>query len=109
MPENTNDAFSEADRRTFGRIVARTWTDAEFAQRYLFEPRTVLREHGIEYPEDQLVPPVPPRPDGDLSLDELELAAGASTAGSAGTAGTLSCPAGCVGTFGSAGSFGKEA
>jgi putative thiazole/oxazole-modified microcin (TOMM)-like peptide len=106
MPDSTPVEFSDADRRTFAKIVARTWTDAEFAQRYLIEPRSVLREHGIEYPEDALVPPVPPRPDGELSLDELEMAAGAC-AGSVGTAGTASCPLGCAGTFGSAFCYGE--
>jgi hypothetical protein len=68
------------------RVVAKAWSDEHFKQRLLDDPKTVLREHGIEMPagvdvklvEDSgktvhLILPVRPE---ELSLDELDEVAG---------------------------------
>ncbi|AFM23537.1 NHLP leader peptide family RiPP precursor [Desulfomonile tiedjei] len=37
---------------TFGKIVAKAWSDEAFKQRLLLETDAVLKEHGIRVPED---------------------------------------------------------
>ena len=69
-------------------IVAQSWLDETLRRRLLEEPAAVLREHGVELPENTrvqavegdvntLILPTPRRPEGmELSEEELEAVAG---------------------------------
>jgi hypothetical protein len=107
--------------RLYGQIVARAWVDDDFKARFLGDPTAVMREAGMSVPagtevralentDHVLHVVVPPRPDGEVSEEELTAAAGGGstvgTGGSVGTAGTMTCPVMtlfCVGSAGTAG------
>ena len=36
----------------FPRIVAKCWADEDFKEQFLADPRTVLREEGVDIPEE---------------------------------------------------------
>ena len=92
MPE-TN--FSDADRSKFAGLVAKIWVEPELAARYEEDPHTVLAEHGIKLAKGMSVPEIPERPEGDLSIEELEgVAAGISVS-------SLACAACPVSSFSS--------
>jgi putative thiazole/oxazole-modified microcin (TOMM)-like peptide len=102
--------LGDDDRRKFAKIVANVWTDDSFAQRYANSPYDVLAEHGIDYPQSVQAPLVPPKPEGDLSLEALEAVAAGAAEGTTGTAGSASSvstiggtafTAACAGTYGS--------
>ena len=38
-------------QKDFATLVTRAWTDKDFKQRFLADPRAVLKENGIEVPE----------------------------------------------------------
>jgi hypothetical protein len=67
-----NSFVNDEDRRRFATVVANVWSDESFARRYADVPHEVLAEHGIEHPTSVPAPPVPPRPEGDMSLEQLE-------------------------------------
>jgi hypothetical protein len=71
-PETT---FTDADRAKFAGLVAKIWNDPELAAQYESDGRAVLAEHGIVYPQDVALPAIPERPEGDISIEELESAA----------------------------------
>ena len=69
-------------QKQWGLLVAEVWSDDNLKQRLIDDPATVLREYGIEVPDDvefrvvedtdrvkHLV--LPPCPSDDLSDDEL--------------------------------------
>jgi hypothetical protein len=69
--------------------VARAWSDEAFKRRLLAEPSAVLREQGMDVAPGVEVRVVedaarlrhlvlPPRPEGELSEEQLEQAAGGS-------------------------------
>jgi putative thiazole/oxazole-modified microcin (TOMM)-like peptide len=93
--------LSDEDRRKFAKIVARIWSDSEFADRYTAEPYRVLAESGIDYPPTVAPPLVPRKPEGELSLEALEAVASAgdtvSSASSISTVGGCAFTASCVG------------
>ena len=94
------DNISDSDRKNFARLVAAAWADDALTQRYQDNPVAVLAEYGIE-PSDGVQPPgLPPRPDGEFSVEQLESVAG-EAASTFGTAGTATCPGACCGTYGS--------
>jgi putative thiazole/oxazole-modified microcin (TOMM)-like peptide len=68
--------MGDEDRRRFAKIVASAWSDESFARRYTSAPYAVLAEYGIEYPSHVQPPPVPAKPDGEMTLETLELVAG---------------------------------
>ncbi|MFF3664855.1 hypothetical protein [Microtetraspora malaysiensis] len=82
---------SQSDGKRFARLVARAWSDESIRERYEQNPRELLAEAGIDWPEDVPVPELPARPDRALDLESLETSAG----GALSTIGTVSCPAGC--------------
>jgi putative thiazole/oxazole-modified microcin (TOMM)-like peptide len=86
MDEQTH-AMSADDKRILAKVVARAWSDAEFARRYDAEPHEVLREYGIELPADAEPPTLPGCPGGVLTVEELESvnAAGGMTLNCVGT------------------------
>ena len=102
---------------TYGELIARAWTDADFAAKLKSDPAAALAEAGVDVPagakvtsyfaeENEIVVLVPPKPSEELSDEALEAMAGGScsTDGTAGTVGTVGCPAtlGTAGTTGSA-------
>jgi putative thiazole/oxazole-modified microcin (TOMM)-like peptide len=95
MDENT---LAEPDRKRFARLVAQAWAEDDLTARYQAQPRTVLGEYGIHLTDDVATPVLPPRPDGEFSLEQLEAVAG-SAASTFGTVGSVSCPAASTGSI----------
>lgn len=116
------ERFQELARQN-AQFMAKVWSDPAFKQRFMQDPAAVLREQGVDVPEDvefrvventdkvvYLI--VPPPPSDDISDEQLDAVAGGSSVGTAtGTVGTvlgtLSCPAMTVGTLASAGTLGS--
>lgn len=78
----------EAACQAFGKVIAQAWSDEDYKDRLLSDPRSVLAEAGIELEEGveikvveeapgvrHLVLPAPPA-DGQLSDEELSQIAG---------------------------------
>ena len=70
----------------WGKVVAKAWSEELFKRRFLADPKTVLKEHGIEVPGEVTIKVMedsgttvhlvlPARP-GELSDAELEKVAG---------------------------------
>ena len=70
-------------------LFAACWKDEALKARFMADPKTVLKEHGLDVPEDldvkvvenaddcvHITLPAPPAGDMDLSDDELSNAAG---------------------------------
>ena len=78
----------QESEKAWGKVVAKAWSDELFKKRLLADPKTVLKEHGIEVPETTTVKVVedsdtsvtlilPPPPAEELTEDELkQVAAG---------------------------------
>jgi hypothetical protein len=100
--------LGDEDRRKFARLIAAAWADEDVKGRYEREPSELLAEYGAAYPEGVATPPLPGKPVGELSVEELETAAGGTlgSASSVSTIGTLSGTAGSGLTASSAGSSG---
>ncbi|MFC4535342.1 hypothetical protein [Sphaerisporangium dianthi] len=77
------------DRKKFARLVAAAWEDGDLRGRYETAPRAVLSQYGIAYPAGVPTPPLPPRPDGEFDIADLDTAAGTSAPGSVSTVATL--------------------
>jgi hypothetical protein len=43
--------FTKAQERDYYAIVAHTWVDEGFRKKFLADPRKVLSEHGINFPD----------------------------------------------------------
>jgi len=72
MPENS-EVFTDSDRAKFAGLVARAWNDPELAARYGSDSHTVLAENGIVLPAGVDAPAIPTRPEGDISIEELDM------------------------------------
>jgi hypothetical protein len=83
----TENEQAQAFWRTWSRLVARSWVDAEFKKRLVSEPAAVLAEHGFPVPEEttvriiehdsnEAILPLPSRPPEELSDDDLDKVAG---------------------------------
>ena len=84
------------DRAKFSALVARVWGDQDLEARYASEPTAVLAEHGVVIPEGSKAPEIPARPEGDLTIEELEdVSAGLRPA----TFFTAACPVSSFGTI----------
>jgi hypothetical protein len=96
--------------KQWSQIVARAWADEAFKSRLLAEPKTVLREHGLEMAPDldvKIVEDVgnvrhfvlPANPIGELTDEELSPTAGADSfsgfSGGCGRCGRCGC-GGCA-------------
>ena len=81
------DPRRQEQARTWGQVVARAWSDEAFKRRLLAEPGAVLGEQGLELRAGvevrvventaevvHLVLPAPP--EGELSEEQLDRAAG---------------------------------
>ncbi|WP_322748540.1 MULTISPECIES: hypothetical protein [unclassified Frankia] len=94
MSENSY-VVSDEDRTRFATMVARIWGDPELEARYAGDARSVLAEFGITLPESAPTPEIPAKPEGDLSIEELDsVAAGLSVS-------SLACAACPVSSFSS--------
>ncbi len=70
--------------RQWAKVIAMAWLDESFKKRLLADPTTVLKEHGIEFPQGlkvnllegrpgEINVTLPPRPDSTSgSVEELE-------------------------------------
>ncbi|HXE72790.1 MAG TPA: NHLP leader peptide family RiPP precursor [Candidatus Nitrosotenuis sp.] len=79
--------MSAADtHKNWSRLVAKVWSDEGLKKRLMADPKTVLREHGIQIPAgmnvtvhenspSQLHIALPARPGADTELAEHELEA----------------------------------
>jgi putative thiazole/oxazole-modified microcin (TOMM)-like peptide len=92
--------LGDEDRKRFAKLIAQAWSDEGVKDRYEREPRAVLNEFGITYPDGIDVPTVPGKPVGEFSVEELEMAAGSCL----GTASSLSTIGGTAFTAATAGS-----
>jgi hypothetical protein len=74
-------------QKAYGKVVAKAWSDEDFKAKLLADPKTVLKENGLEFPEDVELRVeettdkivhlfLPPEPTGQLSEEELEKVAG---------------------------------
>ena len=106
-------------RKAYGQIIAKSWSDPAFAKRLQSDPRTVLKEHGIEVPAgvevkvvhsgpNEMHVPLPARPSGELDDEHLKNVAAGYSVGTAGSFGTAGCPISSAGTLGTAGSGGSD-
>ena len=77
----------EEFQKAYGKVVAKAWADPDFKAKLLADPKTVLKENGVEIPEDAEILVVentdkivhlilPPAPTGQLSEEALENLAG---------------------------------
>ena len=82
-----DEAMSPDDRRRFARLVASAWADSAVRDRYEQDPRAVLAEYGIEWPEGAPTPALPADPGDEIDVESLEITAGGALA----TIGTVSC------------------
>jgi hypothetical protein len=92
--------FGDQDRRKFARLVAATWQDGGLRGRYESDPGALLSQYGIAYPEGVPTPPLPPKPEGEFDIADLETAAGSSaytTDGTASSVGSALCGSLCFG------------
>lgn len=74
-------------QKRYTHIVGKAWADEEFKRRLIADPKAVLREEGIEIPDDVEVRVVentekvfylslPPKPSEEVSDEELERISG---------------------------------
>ncbi|WP_214409268.1 hypothetical protein [Sphaerisporangium fuscum] len=68
--------LGDEDRRKFARLIAAAWDDEVIRRRYETEPRALLGQYGIVYPEGVPTPPLPSKPEGEFDIADLESAAG---------------------------------
>ena len=99
---------TEAWRASYGKVVAKAWSDAAFKARLLKDPQAVLAEAGVEMPPGVTVKVVentdntmhlilpPPPPAGELTDEALDKVAGAFSGVCSSTAksSSTSCGAG---------------
>nr|WP_062337248.1 thiocillin family RiPP [Herbidospora sakaeratensis] len=95
--------LGDEDRAKFARLIAAAWADEDVKARFDQEPRELLAEYGVVIPEGVPTPLLPARPEGEFSVEDLQVAAGAQVEGCVGTAGTLGTIGGCAGTAGTYG------
>jgi hypothetical protein len=75
--------LGDEDRKKFARLVAAAWEDGDLRARYENDPRALLSQYGIAFPEGVPAPPLPVKPEGEFDITDLEIAAaGTSEPGS---------------------------
>jgi len=100
---------TEDHAKAYGQIIARAWSDPDFAAKLKSDPAAALAEAGIDVPEgakitsyfateNEIVVLVPPKPSEELTDEALEAMAGGGCAGTLGSNGI-----GCFGTIGTNG------
>jgi hypothetical protein len=119
MPQHDHASIDKF-RKAYGQIIAKSWTDPAFASRLQRDPRTVLKEHGIDVPDgvevrvvhsapNEVHMPLPAKPSGELDDEHLKNVAGGYCVGTAGSIGTAGCPVSTAGSLFTAGSAGSDA
>jgi hypothetical protein len=81
-------------KNALAQLFAACWKDEALKARFMSDPKSVLKEYGLEFPEGidvkvvenaddcvHITLPAPPSSSGDLSDDELSNAAGGSKRG----------------------------
>lgn len=115
----SQEQMQEAARQN-AQLMAKVWSDDQFKQRLINDPRAVLQEQGIDAPRGVEVRVVentanivylvlPPQPSEEISDEQLEQVAGGNTLGSAGSVssvGSVGTLFSCLLTMGSVGSAG---
>ena len=83
-----NMLYKEPYAKIFSEITAKCWKDAEFKQRFLSDPESIVRDYGVEVPEgidikvvedaspDTVTLHLPPAPSSELSDQDLEAVSG---------------------------------
>jgi putative thiazole/oxazole-modified microcin (TOMM)-like peptide len=92
--------LGDEDRKKFAKLIAQAWSDESVKDRYENEPRAVLGEFGITYPDGLDTPAMPGKPVGEFSVEDLEMAAGSclGSASSVSTVGGTAFTAACLGS-----------
>ena len=87
---NVTKEQREAFKKAWAKLVAKAWSDSAFREQLLKNPKGVLKEQGVEFPEgvdckitentDKIIYlNLPRKPEGNLSETELrDVAAGYS-------------------------------
>lgn len=115
----SQEQMQEAARQN-AQLMAKVWSDDQFKQRLINDPKAVLQEQGIDTPRGVEVRVVentanivylvlPPQPSEEISDEQLEQVAGGNTLGSAGSVssvGSVGTLFSCLLTMGSVGSAG---
>ncbi|WP_214103999.1 hypothetical protein [Acrocarpospora catenulata] len=63
--------WDTAQRRGFGELTARAWSDAGLRLRYEREPAAVLAEYDIPLADGVRAPALPPEPSAELVVETL--------------------------------------
>jgi hypothetical protein len=69
------DQAFKGKQKEWAKVIAKAWVDEEFKKQLLADPKSVLKENGIDFPEtikvnmteskkDELNLTLPPRPEG---------------------------------------------
>ena len=88
MSKNWSNEQAQAFQKSWAKLVAKAWGDSAFKERLIKNPKSVLKEEGIEFPTDldcKIVENndkivylhLPKKPDGKFTEDQLkQIAAG---------------------------------
>ncbi|WP_061300079.1 hypothetical protein [Herbidospora cretacea] len=71
--------LGDGDRKNFAQLIVAAWADEELKARYEVRPREVLAEYGVVIPAGVPTPPLPAKPEGEFSIEQLESAAGVAS------------------------------
>ena len=77
----------EEQRKQYGQLIAKAWTDEDFKARLKADPKAALKEVGMDVPEgveievvestqEKAYLVIPPKPVGELSDEDLDKVAG---------------------------------
>ncbi|GIH72519.1 TIGR04351 family putative TOMM peptide [Sphaerimonospora thailandensis] len=64
--------WDTAQRRKFGELTARAWSDAGLRIRYEREPASILAEYGLTLAEGVRAPALPSEPVTELVIEALD-------------------------------------
>ena len=96
--------MAEEQGKQYGQLIAKAWSDEEFKARLLANPKDAMAEVGMDAPEgveievvestqEKAYLVIPPKPDGELSDDDLDkVSAGFCVPAACG----WGCAVGCV-------------
>ncbi len=83
--------FEMRTARSSPRLIAVSWSDGELLARYEAEPRVVLSEYGIDYPEGWPRRRCRARPRGEFDITEMGACAAGAENGALATISTVGC------------------
>ena len=77
----------EEQGKQYGQLIAKAWSDEEFKARLMANPKDAMAEVGMDVPEgleievventqEKVYLIIPPKPDGELSDDDLDKVSG---------------------------------